>query len=176
MRTNHWLILIGIISLFGNLHAQEFNPSEWIGNYNGVMNLSSGKNNQTINVAFEFNEVKKDSSWTYIMKYKRPGQDELVKDYKINRLKSNTFVLDEQDGILIDLPYRNGAFLSLFEVDGMIHSSSMSLTENGIRLELFGSMIDKPSRVAENSQDEQKFVVNSFAPSYAQTVILRKVK
>lgn len=176
MKTNFWLSFLGIVLLTSKLIAQDFNPIQWIGNYNGVMNLSSGKNNQTINVEFEFKEVKKDSSWTYIMKYKRPGQDELVKDYTIKRLQGNTFVLDEKDGILIDLPYRNGAFLSLFEVDGMIHSSSMSLTENGIRLELFGSMIDKPSRVAENIQEEQKFIVNSFAPSYAQTVFLRKRK
>ena len=176
MRANRWFVVVGIIFLLGDLYAQEFNPAEWIGTYKGVMNLSSGKNNQTVNVEFEFKEVKKDSSWTYIMRYKRPAQEELVKDYKINRLQGNAFVLDEQDGILIDLPFRNGAFLSLFEVDGMIHSSSMSRNENGIRLELFGAMIDKPSRSAQSTQEEQKFVVNSFAPSYAQTVLLKKQK
>lgn len=160
----------------GTLCAQVFNPSEWIGKYAGTMNLSSGKNSQTVAVEFDFIEVKKDSIWTYTINYIVEGKDPLMKDYRIKRITGNTFVLDEQDGVLIDLPFRNGAFLSIFEVEGMVHSSSMSLTDKGIRLELFGAMIDKPSRSTQTNEKENPLKVNSYAPSYAQTVLLKRRK
>lgn len=176
MRYLFQLCVIAFILSAGTLRAQVFNPNEWIGKYAGTMNLSSGKNTQTVAVEFDFVEVKKDSIWTYTLIYKVVGKDPLTKDYRIKRITDNTFVLDEQDGVLIDLPFRNGAFLSIFEVEGMVHSSSMSLTDKGIRLELFGAMIDKPSRSTQTNEKENPLKVNSYAPSYAQTVLLKRRK
>jgi hypothetical protein len=169
------VLIIALSSAFSS--AQSFVPSDWIGDYEGKMSLSSAGGNQTVQIAFNFQEIKADSIWTYTMKYIRPGQDVLVKDYRIVKQPNGSFVLDEQDGILIDLPYRNGAFLSIFEVDGMVHCSSMSKMERGIRLELFGAEIGRPSKTSQSVDEKnQAFVVNSFAPSYAQTVVLAKKK
>ena len=177
MKIGWFFMLMSAILLRMQASAQTFNPNEWVGSYEGTMNLSSANGNQTVQIAFTFQEVKTDSVWTYTMKYMRPGQEDLVKDYRIVRQSKVSFVLDEQDGILIDLPYRNDAFLSIFEVDGMVHCSSMSKSEYGIRLELFGADIDRPSRTSQSVDEKsQAFSVNSFAPSYAQTVQLKKKK
>lgn len=177
MRISGLILVLNIAWCSAFSFAQSFIPSDWIGNYEGNMSLSSAGGSQTVQIAFNFQEIKKDSIWTYTMKYIRPGQDALVKDYRIVKQPNGSFVLDEQDGILIDLPYRNGAFLSIFEVDGMVHCSSMSKIERGIRLELFGADISRPSKTTQSVDEKnQAFVVNSFAPSYAQTVVLAKKK
>lgn len=176
MKTLFYLYFFWLLGSPLVANAQVFNPNEWMGKYAGTMQLSSGKQTQTIEVEFDFTEVKKDSIWTYTMKYIPTGKDPITKDYRIKRIAENIFVLDEQDGTLIDLPYRNGAFLSIFEVEGMVHSSSMALSEKGIRLELFGAMIDKPSRSTQTTEKENPLTVNSYSPTYAQTVFLKRRK
>jgi hypothetical protein len=170
------------------LFAQQFNPEEWFGKYAGTMYLSSGDKGeqQEIEVNFEFKEVVKDSSWTYIMTYKSPELGELTKNYLICKpfgSPDSYFVLDELDGTKIDLSYRNNAFLSFFEVDGMFHQSSLSkISKNTLRFELFGSFSSQPTNVTnadlidEQGNNSGTITVASFNPIYCQTVTLKKTR
>ena len=168
--------------------AQKFIPEEWFGNYAGTMYLSSGTEGeqQEIQVGFEFKEVVKDSSWTYIMTYKSPELGELTKNYLICKpfgSAASYFILDELDGTKIDLSYRNNAFVSFFEVDGMFHASSLSkISKNTLRFELYGSFSSQPTNVTnaelidDLGNNNGTITVASFNPIYCQTVSLKKTR
>lgn len=166
--------------------AQKFTPDNWIGNYSGTMFLSSGieGEQQEIGVNFDFKEVVKDSSWTYIMTYKSKELGELTKNYLICKPAGSPphyFVLDELDGTKIDLSYRNDAFVSFFEVDGMFHASSLGkISKNTLRFELYGSFSAQPTNVTNAEVFDDlgnsggNITVASFNPIYCQTVLLKK--
>ena len=178
--------LIVLLCINCNLFAQQFKPEEWFGKYTGTMYLSSGTESeqQEIQVGFEFKEVVKDSSWTYIMTYNSAELGMLTKNYLICKpfgSPGSYFVLDELDGTKIDLSFRNNAFVSFFEVDGMFHASSLSkISKNSLRFELYGSFSSQPTNVTNaDLVDEQgntngTVTVASFNPIYCQTVTLKK--
>jgi hypothetical protein len=166
--------------------AQKFTPENWIGTYSGTMFLSSGTEGeqQEIAVSLDFKEVIKDSSWTYIMTYKSEELGELTKNYLICKPAESPphyFVLDELDGTKIDLSYRNDAFVSFFEVDGMFHASSLAkIAKNTLRFELYGSFSSQPTNVTnaelidDLGNNSGSITVASFNPIYCQTVLLKK--
>jgi hypothetical protein len=164
------------------LYSQDFNSEAWIGKYAGTMKLSSINGwNDEVHVEFEFREIKKDSVWTYTMCYKSEQLGELIKDYRIIRPTGNVksaFKLDEQDGIIIDMTYMNNCFFSMFEVEGMIHTSSMQLVDTTIRFEMFGGDLTTPSNVTTSlpeGDSNETYKVSSYKPSYAQTVSLKRI-
>jgi hypothetical protein len=180
-------LIIGILITCASYSAscQIFNAEDWCGNYSGKMLLSSGYTGEQIeiDVAFEFKEIVKDSSWTYIMTYTDEKNDKLTKTYRIIKPENSPvskFILDELDGTLIDMSYRNKSFLSFFEVEGMFHSSSLSLiNKNTLRFEIYGSFSREPSRVTEammyeESETKGTLTVASFCPAYSQTVFLKR--
>jgi hypothetical protein len=190
MKNRKSALFIFILLLFSNfaLFAQQFKPEDWFGKYEGIMFLSSGNTGeqQEIQVGFEFKEIVKDSSWTYIMSYKSPEIGELTKSYVICKpygSPKSYFILDELDGTKIDLSYRNDAFVSFFEVDGMFHASSLSkISKNALRFELYGSFSSQPTNVTnadlidEEGTNSGTITVASFNPIYCQTVTLKKTR
>lgn len=175
-------LFIAFLSLNFSFISQEFKPEKWIGNYSGLMVLSSlGRESSEIMVDLEFSEVTKDSSWTYIMCYNNPSFGEIIKDYRIIKpVKSGPqdFQMDEQDGILIDMTFFNNCFYDLFEVGNSIYSTSMCLVEAGIKFEIFGGNLKEPSNSTTSRAteiDTATYVVNSFKPNFAQTVFLKKI-
>lgn len=177
----HFYILLFAI-LPSLLFSQDFNADSWIGKYAGTMKLSNLNGwNDEVNVEFEFKEITKDSVWTYTMCYKSEQLGELIKDYRIIRPAGNVksaFKLDEQDGIVIDMTFMNNSFFSIFEVEGMIHTSSMQLVGTTIRFEMFGGDLLTPTNVTTSlpeGESNETYKVSSYKPSYAQTVYLKRI-
>lgn len=176
------IFLISLLSLF-NGSSQEFNPNLWIGNYAGIMHVTSSNSlKNEVAVEFEFKEVKKDSVWTYSMCYKSDKYGEMIKDYRIIQPADslpNNFKLDELNGIIIDLTYFNNSFFSLFEVLGTIHTCSMSLEKDIIRFEMFGGNLFNPTIITNSipeGDDNETYKVTSYKPSYNQKVYLKRIQ
>ncbi len=188
MKFRNLFFIILTTLFFGNQYsiAQQFSPENWIGKYVGTMLLSSGTEGeqQEIEVSFDLKEVVKDSSWTYIMTYKSEELGELTKNYLICKpygAPKHYFVLDELDGTKIDMSFRNDAFISFFEVDGMFHASSLAkISKNTLRFELYGSFNTQPTNVTnaefidDLGNNNGTITVASFNPIYCQTVTLKK--
>ncbi len=172
------LVTIIFLSIGAISFGQGFEASKWIGKYTGIMELtsSSGMKDQ-INVSFEFKELIKDSIWTYTMLYKSQSLGEMVKNYEIKKVAGNNldFIMDEKDGIVIDMSFFNSTFFSIFEVEGMIHTFSMSKEGKNIRIVLFGSDLKNPTNQSEAVSKENQTEINrvtSFKPIYNQVVDL----
>lgn len=176
------LSLMLLLVFTNTVFSQDFDADSWIGKYAGTMQLSSINGwKDEVQVEFEFSEVIEDSVWRYTMCYKSEKLGEMIKDYRILKaigsVKSE-FKLDEQDGIVIDMTYMNHSFFALFEVEGMIHTSSMCLQGSTIRFEMFGSNLESPTNITTSEplgDSNETYTVSSYKPSYAQTVSLKKI-
>lgn len=177
MRTALILVLLMSIS---SLLAQSNFPSEWIGKYEGEMLLNSANRPSSIvKVELDVHEVEKDSSWTYTMQYHSEQFGEMTKDYRIVRVKkgdSVNYVLDELNGIVMELTYMNNCFYGNYEVMSMIYSTTLRKVDSEtIVFELFaGSMSQPKITYADNEEGKDPIEAKSYKPMIAQSVVLRR--
>lgn len=170
MRLTFIFLFFSISSFF----TQAF-PEGWTGKYTGTMEIINGENKQTVAVDFEMKELQKDSAWSYIMTYKPIGKDAIVKDYIIKRTGASwTFLLDEKDGILIDMRLMGNILYDFYEVNGMFFTSRLSKEKKGLYFELMGGLKSdfRKSETIENEMTE----VYAYPPTFVQRVQLKKIK
>lgn len=176
--------IIGILFVmgFGTLKAQQFEPSDWIGEYSGIMTLNNaGSAPFTLHIDFTFKELKKDSAWTYTMCYNSDRFGEMIKDYKILKAPDKDpthFLMDEQNGIIMDLTFMNNGFYEFFEIEGIegsLFSTVLKMQEDGIYFEIFGSS-NAPERTSHLDANEESpaMDVKSYRPTFTQSVLLKK--
>ncbi|MFN5910569.1 MAG: hypothetical protein ACK45H_04450 [Bacteroidota bacterium] len=150
-------------------------PERWLGNYAGTMNLSNaGAPDDSLEVSLDIMEVQPDSVWTYSMHYHHPKYGAIEKNYHIVRAADGKgFIMDERNGILIQMSYMNDCFYEYFEVDGMLYSTTMRRIAGGILFEIFGAS-NQPSLKTDSEPDENNTVykVLSMKPTFAQSALL----
>lgn len=176
--------LIGIILFLSawGIHAQQFDPSQWIGEYSGIMTLNNvGSEPFTLHIDFTFTEIKKDSAWTYTMCYNSDRFGEMVKDYRILKAPNTDpshFLMDEQNGIVMDLSFMNNGFYEFFEIDGVQGSMFATILKKqgeDIYFEIFGSS-NTPERRShiDASEESPAMDVLSYKPNFTQSVLLKR--
>lgn len=164
--------------------SQEF-PEDWEGDYSGQMILGNVHSpNDTVDVLFNIHEVIKDSVWTYKMTYHSKRYRKIVKDYIIKRERKGdqvNYILDELDGIEIEMSYMNGCFYNIFEVMDQLYISTMRLSDSDIHFELFAASFTKTKTTTlkeeEKEESEEKkdpITVNSYKPLLHQSVYLKR--
>ena len=176
--------IIGILLMIctGTLKAQQFDPSGWIGEYSGIMTLTnSGSAPFTVHIDFTFMEIKKDSVWTYTMCYNSDRFGEMTKDYRILKAADadpSHFLMDEQNGIMMDLTFMINGFYEFFEIEGIegsLFSAVLKRQGDDLFFEIFGSS-NLPERTShlDASEDSPAMDVLSYRPTFAQSVLLKK--
>jgi hypothetical protein len=176
--------VIGILLALsvGSLWAQQFDPAEWTGEYSGIMTLNNaGSAPFTLHIDFTFKELKKDSVWTYTMCYNSDRFGEMVKDYRIIKAPDQDpthFLMDELNGIVMDLTYLNNGFYEFFEIEGMdgtIFSTVLKKQGDEIFFEIFGSS-NIPERTShlDASDESPAMDIKSYRPTFSQSVLLKK--
>ena len=170
------LLFVSIFSAW-TVSAQSF-PQDWEGIYEGEMVIGfTDRPSDSVDVLFELQTIEKDSSWTYRMTYTSARYGVIVKDYIIRRDGNNpaNYLLDEQDGILIEMSLMNGCFYDLFEVEGQLYSTTMCMTGGTIRFDLFVSSLTTPL-ITDSVEDDEgnTYQVKSYKPMQHQTVVLTR--
>ncbi len=171
-------LFMGFFSSFA-ISAQSF-PEDWEGIYDGKMTIGSTERlNDSVAVVFELATIEKDSSWTYRMIYNSERFGVITKDYIIRRDGNNptNYLLDELDGILIEMSLMNGCFYDVFEVMDQLYSTTMCWNNGSIRFDLYMSSRNTP-RVTNSEVDEEgnSYEVKSYKPTQHQTVVLTRRK
>ncbi len=171
-------LLIGIMSMFlWSATAQSF-PKEWIGNYHGEMLIGfENRSGDTLEVDFGLQEIVKDSSWTYKMTYHSQKFGEIVKDYIIRKTgdSESGYVLDEQDGILIEMTLMDNCFYSSFEVLESIYTTTLYKRGGDLFFDLIVvSANPTKETVSKDDEDGNSFQVKSYKPTLHQSVYLKR--
>jgi hypothetical protein len=153
---------------------------DWLGIYQGELYLLHAENKQTdtVQMVFEFLRTGQASCWDYRMIYDSPKFGRQVKDYQLikpDSLPEAMFLLDEKDGIYIQMVYMGDAFYSHFSVAGQRIISILRKEHGFLLYEIIVSNENQGMR-SQNNKDESKglFVVTSYTPFVVQRAILLK--
>ncbi len=151
----------------------------WEGTYQGEMIVGiTNRSNDSLNVKFELLPIETDSSWTYKMTYDSKRYGIIVKDYEIHRDGNSTtnFLLDEKDGIIIEMSLMNDCFYDMFEVMDQLYAITMRKVGNSIHFDLFTAS-KKKAMITNSDEDDEgiSYEVKSYKPMQHQTVILNRI-
>jgi hypothetical protein len=165
-------------SFLNSVNAQSI-LEKWEGVYEGEMIIGfTNRPNDSVNVKFELLPIDADSSWTYKMTYGSKRFGIIVKDYEIHRDGNSTtnFLLDEKDGIIIEMSLMNDCFYEMFEVMDQLYSTTMRKLGDDIHFDLFTAAMKK-SMVTNSDEDEEgvSYEVTSYKPTQHQSVILKRL-
>ena len=136
---NLLLISIFFLTSFLSVNAQSV-LADWEGMYEGEMIMGNiVRPNDSVRVTFELTPLEADSTWTYRMTYHSDKFGEIVKDYQLTRVgdSKTDFLLDEGDGIIIEMSLMNDCFYSMFEVMDNIYSTSLRKSGESLQFDLF---------------------------------------
>lgn len=176
------LIIIVLFFLSSELTHAQF-PETWIGKYSGTMYLNSIETpKDSVTVTLEIVELIKDSSWTYTMGYKSEKFGNILKDYEILKSSKDNktdYLMDEKNGIIIEMTFFDDTFYEFFEVANMIYSTRLSKRQNNIEFEIIGTQNEATKSSLSAPQDEEEFTqfeVKSYKPIFAQKVLLKPIQ
>lgn len=139
----------------------------WSGNLEMV-----GKRGQvkTIPMRMEINQ-KKDSLWTWKTTYDEKKVP-VIKDYDVRMVNEaeGRYILDEHDGILINMNRMGSKLYCVFDVEGTILSCTYEVREG----KLYYEIVSGPSKPALVSTLKDGNKVNSYSIGSLQRAVLEK--
>ena len=148
--------------------------ADWEGVYEGQMVIGNvSRPNDSVKVTFEFLPLEGDSTWTYKMTYLSDKYGTIVKDYQVKRVGDGkvNFLLDEKDGIMIEMSLMNDCFYSMFEVLDNIYTTTLRKSGETLFFDLYSSSMNAGSMTKNGAEDpEEVFEVTSYKPALHQTV------
>lgn len=177
----HLLVSIGLLIGFVGYGQKSSFPTNWIGEYTGDMILAfADRPNDTIPVVFEISELETDSIWTYKMTYNSVKYGHIVKDYRIVAASKGTqsnYLLDELNGILMELTLMNDCFYGVYEVMGDLYTTTFRLKDDAFFFELFMAHTENP-KVTSTEADENSPAIEakSMKPALVQSALLKRKK
>ena len=167
-----------VVSSLASINAQSVLES-WEGEYEGQMVVGfTGRANDSVDVRFELKPIEADSSWTYRMTYDSQKFGVVVKEYEIHRVGNSTvdFLLDEQDGIIIEMSLMNNCFYDMFEVMDNLYATTLRKIGDDIHFDLFTSAKKKATvTTSEEDDDGNIYEVTSYKPSLHQSIYLHSI-
>lgn len=155
-------------------------PQDWVGQYSGSMIIGiPNKPNKTLDVDFEILEIVKDSIWSHKMTFYSEEYGTIIKDYRIvSKDKNNQqeFILDEQNGIVMELRFLNDCFYGMYTVQDFTYSTTLRHQKDGLLWDLYVVSNKKTTASQTTASDNQPAIeVVSMHPIQHQTVKLTKI-
>jgi hypothetical protein len=155
--------------------SQQF-PDDYTGDYSGQMIISSLQGQRdTVEVDFTFKELIPDSSWTYTMVFRSSRYGDITKDYLLKKKatgQSMHFLLDEQNGIVMEMTYLNECLYGMYEVQEQFYISTLRIQENALLYDLM--IAPKQNATQSVYSEDDTFKVDSYKPVMQQTVLLER--
>lgn len=150
-------------------------PSDWLGSYEGTMEIYNRKGlQQTLGVNFDLNIMDRPNYWTYNMSYVDLKNNDVIstKSYKILfKEESQTFWMDEGDSLLIEMSFLGNCFYDYFELSGMFFNSSLCKQDKNLAFEITGGQ-NAPT-YSSPFIEEAKDSVKTMRIDFLQRVLLK---
>lgn len=147
-------------------------PDDWMGHYSGelkTINLNGERGKY--HMELDISEIS-DSSYNFTIIY---GQDSMRQErkYALHKEGNNHFMLDEKNGIVLDMSYGFKRLASVFEVQGNLLHICYIKTDYGIRFECTSSNKSAQTGGGEHAGAEIPLVY-SYKTSTFQVAQLKK--
>lgn len=147
-------------------------PEDYLGVYKGVLNIDNSKGQQKIDMEFHLKATDSVDVFTYTLVYAINGTPS-PRNYtlKVVDKAKGEFILDENNGIILDAKYVNNSLISVFEVQGNLLITTERFYDDYMFFEIvFSGKDQKKTTVAT----EEKIEVISYPLTTTQTAKLIK--
>ena len=166
--------VLSILLLAGTLSLAQL-PKKWMGKYKGELtsvNLA-GQESQ-FGMELHISE-KEDSTYNFTIIY-TSGETKQERAYQLIPDGDNHFMLDEKNGIILDMSLGKDRLTSFFEVQGSYLHVNYIFTKKGLRFELTSSSKAEITGGIENEEGEKIPEVQSYKTISFQFASLKKQK
>lgn len=168
---------------FISVHSQTADLFQnWEGDYLGTLYLDfPDKTSDSLTLKFEFHQTENKLEYVYKFTFESEKYGNTVKNYslKLNEkfVDNQHFILDENNGILIDVVRIKNSLYSQYTVLKGIYSTRMTFSENGVNYEIICGKTDGGFFTASDPKETgEKYEVSSYLPFTVQQGYLHKLE
>lgn len=149
-------------------------PDDFFGKYAGTLAISSENSNQNIPMEFHLMPTDSVGTYTYTLIYGE-GTTKQVRDYtlRVENEEKGTYVVDENNGIILDDKVIGNRMYALFEVNGTILTTFITFESEHMVFEIVAS--PKERKRLSYTTDERKTEVISYPITTVQRAVLKKL-
>lgn len=167
------IVIIALLLINSSLFSQ-INDT-WLGIWQGELKIENSPTGMRNGIPMELHISKSDSQrvWNWRIIYRDSTKDDRKYLLRIDDYNSGKYLIDEQDGILLEANLFGNKLISRFEVMNSLLEITYTLDGDKILFEVSSSKV-KPTSVTQ-SQAEQVEVKSYEIISY-QTAVLYKLK
>lgn len=165
------LLTLLFVLVFGFSQAQTF-PEDYLGVYKGKLKITNPVGEQEINMEFHLTKTDTIDVYNYILVYEVNGEPS-PRNYtlKVKNKDKGEFIVDENNGILLDAKFVDNTLYSMFEVQGNMLVTTERFYEDSMDFEIIFSSTQKKS---SNSATDDVPEVTSYPVMVIQKAKLIK--
>ncbi|BDS12261.1 hypothetical protein [Aureispira anguillae] len=155
-------------------------PEGWIGKYQGNLALINAQKGKTMELPMTLIISRTDTAnrWRWYSKALYNGK-EIIKDYALVRhdsMPENHFIMDENNGILLDRVLLDNAFYDYFEVGNLGLYGITRKVGDDIHFEIASFPLSSSSHSTYQKDETTVDTVTSFKVINTQKVLLKRVQ
>ncbi|WP_250433269.1 hypothetical protein [Hanstruepera flava] len=166
------LITLGCFNLSAQTDSLQF-PQDFYGIYKGDLHITNPNGKQTIQMEFHLNPTDTVGKYEYKLVYVMMGKPE-ERNYTL--LEKDTskgeYVVDENNGILLDAKLIDNTLFSMFEVQGSILTTTERFYKDSMDFEI--AFASKTNQTKSGTSGEDSTEVISYPISVLQKAHLIK--
>ncbi len=167
------LILWFSFSIFQNPTSKPNElPPEWIGDWAGTLMIPTAKTPQEVRMELHIHPLKNERGYQWQIVY-GSGDKKNIRDYKLipQADKPRVFVLDENNGILLDCRLMGNVMFSQFKVGDVLLTSREELRDGKLFTEIITSRFGSPRMTGDKGKESE---VHSYPLQSIQYATLTK--
>jgi hypothetical protein len=148
-------------------------PEDLFGIYTGNLHISSEKGNQTLPMEFHLVATDSVGKYTYTLVYGE-GETKQIRDYILleKDKEKGLYVVDENNGILLDVRVLKNKMYTLFEVNNTLLTTFITFEEKHLVFEIIAT--PTVNKRITHANDEAKTEVISYPIATIQRAVLKK--
>jgi hypothetical protein len=148
--------------------AEKIFPEDFLGIYKGDLNITTSKGTQKLPMEFHLSKTDATDKFNYVIYY---GEEREARNYNLERTHDpHLFLVDENNGIILESAYADQTLYSTYEVMGnLLHSTEIFYDD---KMEFMIAM----ARVVDTSStgNEESAIVKNYPMSILQRATLYK--
>lgn len=149
-------------------------PSEWLGDWAGTLIIPTAKTPQEVPMELHIHPLKNEVGYQWQIVY-GSGDKKNVRNYKLipQADKPGVFVMDENNGILLDCRLIGNVMFSQFKVGDVLLTSREELRDGKLFTEIITSRFGSPRVTGDKGKENE---VHSYPLQSIQYATLTKQK
>ena len=148
-------------------------PDDFFGIYTGTLAISSERGNQEVMMEFHLLPTEIEGKYTYTLVYGE-GESKQVREYHLleKNKEKGTYVVDENNGIVLDDKVIGNRMYALFEVNETLLTTFITFETDHLVFEIVAT--PKAKKRVTHANDEAKTEVISYPITTVQRAVLQK--